>query len=69
MSYKPEVRTSKNGDWCGNGLAFATREEAEGNVQDLMQRWLLVTETRVVESDQPVNYKWQNGALVAVKGE
>ena len=29
-------------------LRFATREEAEANVQDLMMRWFAVRETRVV---------------------
>jgi hypothetical protein len=46
------------GNWCGNALRFATREEAEGNVLDLAMRWTLVRDTRVVESSDPVNYRW-----------
>ena len=67
MSYKPEVVDDNSGKWAGNGLRFATREEAEANVRDLRARWLLVTDTRVVESDDPVNYRWIDGQLVAVE--
>jgi hypothetical protein len=51
-----------NGDdvWAGNALRFATREEAEKNVRNLEMRWLLVTNTRVIESDDPVNYRWDD---------
>ena len=66
MSWKPEVMVSGETKWCGNALRFATKEEAEANVSDLMGRWLLVEKTRVVESDEPVNYAWINGKLVAV---
>lgn len=64
MSYAPEVQTS-GPDWNGNALRFETREEAEANVANLMNRWLLVTATRVVESDDPVNYEWIDGCLCA----
>jgi hypothetical protein len=47
-------------------LRFATREEAEANVQNLMMRWFTVRETRVVESDDPVNYRWEEGRLVEI---
>ena len=67
MSFKPEVIADSSGKFCGNGLAFATREEAEANVRDLASRWFLVRETRVVESDEPVNYRWVDGRLLAVE--
>jgi hypothetical protein len=68
MSYAPQVETmNEPSKFYGNALRFATREEAEANVLALMARWLLVTDTRVVESDDPVNYAWVNGALVAVE--
>lgn len=67
MSWKPEVRTGNDPKFYGNNLAFATREEAERSAKDLMCRWLLVVEWRVVESDQPVNYRLrEDGALEAV---
>jgi hypothetical protein len=65
MSFKPEVFADASGKWYGNALCFASCEEAEANVQDLMMRWLAVRETRVVESDDPVNYRYINGRLEA----
>jgi hypothetical protein len=66
-SFKPEVIADNSGQWCGNALCFATREEAEANVRDLMMRWLLVRDTRVVESDEEPNYRWVDGRLVAIR--
>ena len=66
MSYAPEVIADNSGKWCGNALRFATKEEAEANVRDLFSRWMLVKETRVVESSDPVNYTWVNGRLEMV---
>jgi hypothetical protein len=67
MSWKPEVIADSSGTWAGNALRFATREEAEANVRELMMRWFAVRETRVVESADPVNYAWVGGRLVAVE--
>jgi hypothetical protein len=67
MSWKPEVIADNSGEWCGNGLRFTTKEEAEANVFDLSMRWILVRETRVVESDDPVNYRYIDGKLKAVE--
>ena len=53
--------------FVGNALRFATREEAEANARDLECRWTLVRATRVVESDDPVNYAFVNGRLVPVE--
>lgn len=67
MSWAPQVRTSVHDpQFYGNALRFATREEAEANVHDLMMRWTLVIETRVVESDDPVTHRWVNGKLESV---
>lgn len=63
MSWKPEVIADNSGKWTGNSLRFATKEEAEGNVRDLQMRWFAVRETRVVESNDPVNYEWKNDTL------
>lgn len=69
MSFKPSVSTDGGATFNENALAFATREEAELSAKDLMARWLLVTDWRVVESDQPVNYRLRSdGALEAVDG-
>ena len=69
MSFKPEVVADSSGKFYGNALRFATREEAEANVKDLMMRWFAVRETRVVESDDPVNYRYVDGNLIEVATE
>ena len=64
MSFKPEVIADSSGKWSGNALRFATRQEAEANVQDLMMRWFAVRDTRVVECDDPVNYSYVDQKLL-----
>jgi len=60
-SWKPEVQVINEPDtWHGNALRFATREEALAYVSDLMMRWMLVSETRVVVSDDKPNYTWSD---------
>jgi hypothetical protein len=59
-TYKPEVRVS-NDKFTSNSLVFATYDEALGSAQALQDRWFLVVEYRVVESDLPVNYKHIDG--------
>ena len=66
MSFKPSVSIDGGATFNENNLAFATREEAELSARDLMARWILVTDWRVIESDQPVNYAINNGVLEAV---
>jgi hypothetical protein len=46
------------------GLRFATKEEADAYISAM--HWTLVYETCVVETDDPVNYRWVNGKLVPV---
>jgi hypothetical protein len=66
MSWKPEVQADSSGKWSGNALRFATRDEAEDNVRALAKRWSLVRDTRVIESDDPVNSRWVNGKTIPV---
>lgn len=61
MSWAPEVIADNSGKWVGNALRFATKEEAEANVTNLAWNWTEVRETRVVESSDPVNYRWVPG--------
>ena len=61
MSWKPEVIADRSGKWTGNACRFATREEADAYVTDLMMRWTAVSGWRSVESDDPVNYAWVDG--------
>jgi hypothetical protein len=62
-SYAPQVIADSSGKFYGNALRFPTREEAEANVADLAGRWLLVRDTRVVESEDEPNYRWADGKL------
>ena len=66
MSWKSEVIADNSGNWAGNALRFATKEEAEHWVADLSLRWLAVRDTRAVESDEPVNYAIVENQLKAV---
>ena len=57
-SYATEVIADDSGKWAGNGLRWpltpAGHEAAAKYVANLMDRWMLVRETRVIESpDQP----------------
>jgi hypothetical protein len=61
MSWKSEVLADSSGVWAGNGLRFDTKEEAEAYVKDLFGRWTQVRETRVVKSEDVVNYRWVDG--------
>jgi hypothetical protein len=54
MSWKPELYAE--GEWCGNNMAFQTKEEAERWAVGLLARWILVSDARAIESNQPVNY-------------
>jgi hypothetical protein len=67
MSWAPEVSTDDSGMFYGNAVRFATAAEAEAWAQDRALRWTTVRATRVVESDDPVNYAWVDNRLVAVK--
>ena len=59
LSWAPQAVTD-SGQWVGNGLRFATKEEAEAYVAEFS----LVRNTRVVESSDQVNYRWENGRVV-----
>jgi len=68
LSFAPEVIADNSGTWAGNALRFATEAEALIYVEGLARRWLLVRETRVVPSPDPVNYAMVEGTLTPVKG-
>lgn len=67
MSWKPEVIADDSGKWTGNAMRFATQAEAKASVENLALRWTLVTDTRVVESPDPVNYRWADGRAISVE--
>jgi hypothetical protein len=55
-SWKPEVFV--DGGWATNALRFATKEEAQASVEELMSRWWVPTDGRASESDDAVNYRF-----------
>jgi hypothetical protein len=57
-SWYPEVVADSSGTWLGNALRFQTKEEAEASASDLQTRWILVTRTRAMPSDDQINYRW-----------
>jgi hypothetical protein len=58
MSWKQEIIADSSGKWSPNGLRFASEAEARASVEHLMWRWTAVTDTRVVECDDPVLHRW-----------
>jgi len=63
MSFKPEVQTVGDDKFYGNALAFATFDEAYHNARDLSHRWMLVTDYRAIESDEPISHTYVGGVL------
>ena len=64
-SWKPEVLV--DGKWSTNGLRFATAEEAFGSMMALRIRWWVPTDGRATESEDPVNYRFENGRDVRIE--
>lgn len=56
-SYAVEVVADSSGKFAGNAVRLATHEEAERYARNLAARWRLVERWRVVESEEPPNYK------------
>jgi hypothetical protein len=48
MMFKVEVIADSSGKWCGNGLEFSDLDQAKRYADDLMWRWTLVRDWRVV---------------------
>lgn len=67
-SWKAEVLVAGEKDFVSSAVRLATKEEAESYAFDLAMRWLAVKDWRVVESDEEVNYRMQNGELVSCGG-
>jgi len=61
MSYKVEVREPRSTVWSGNALRFATHKEAGDYGFDLLSRWFLPEEFRIVKSEDAVNYVFADG--------
>ena len=66
-SYKPEISTDGGKIYGQNGQAFATEAEARAMAADIFSRWMLATDYRVTESDEPVNYRLIDNKLEPVE--
>jgi hypothetical protein len=47
-----EVIADNSGQWCGNGIRFATHDDAAAYAKGLAWRWTLVREWRVRELEE-----------------
>jgi len=66
MSFAAEVIADASGKWAGNAIRFGTAMEAEQYVADLKNRWFSVTQTRVIESDDPITQQIVDGIMSAI---
>ena len=60
MSYTPEVQVDSTGGWRRAAVSFATEEEAIDYMVSRASRESSLLDIRVVESGDPVNYRWVN---------
>lgn len=58
MSWLMEVQVFGEDGWYPNGIRLATEREAKAYAWHKACTWTLVKDTRVRESDDPVNYRW-----------
>ena len=65
-NYRPEISTDGGKSFGQNAQVFATKEEAETMAKDIFSRWMLATDYRVTDSDEPVNYEIKDNALKSV---
>jgi hypothetical protein len=65
-SWTSEVIADSTGKWLLNGTRFATPKEARDYVWQLSMNWTAVKDTRVIASDEPVNYRFINGRAEAI---
>ena len=63
-SYRPMMQFAerqRDGSYfAGNGLRFATEQEARDQAEDLLNRWFVPTGYRVDLSDDEPNYRWDS---------
>jgi hypothetical protein len=61
MGFKLGVKTAGDTEFISNALCFETEKEAEDYGNDLSSRWMAVKETKVLPSEETVNYRFTNG--------
>ena len=68
VSFAAEVGAPASGRWARNARRFGTRQEAEDWIREMTRSITTPVETRVVESDDPVNSVFENGAARPING-
>jgi hypothetical protein len=61
MSWKPEIKVFGEKQFYSNSQVFETYEEAHISARNRHFNWTMAEDFRVVESEEPVNYKWVDG--------
>jgi hypothetical protein len=61
MSWKPAIKVYGEEPFYTNGQTFATKEEAEKSARNRLWNWSLAEDSKAVESEEPVNYRWVDG--------
>ena len=56
MNYRPEISTDGGKSFGQNAQVFATKEEAEAMAKDIFSRWMLATDYRASETEDPVTH-------------
>lgn len=56
MNYRPEISTDGGKSFGQNAQVFATKEEAETMARDIFGRWMLATDYRATETEDPVTH-------------
>jgi hypothetical protein len=59
MSWKPVFKLDNK--WCENAQRFATKDEAYASAESRFMRWTAPEAFDAHESEDPVNYRWDNG--------
>ncbi len=61
MSFKPAIKVFGETPYYTNGQTFATKDEADKSARNRYGNWTMAEDWKSVESDEPVNYKWEDG--------
>jgi PRTRC genetic system protein C len=65
-SWKAQIKTAEDKDWVDNLIRLPTKAEADMYAFDLAMRWTAVLNWQTVESQDPANYRLENGQLVGI---
>lgn len=60
MSFKAEIKVFNDPKFYPNGIAFATKNEADSYGSYKLGTWMMSDAYKVVESTEPVNYRWDS---------